>query len=119
MSLKCQNGKGGISEFSEYALVSIPEVWVKGDWRNPVKYVALEDLGIDPAKLKWKPMPKRQLGTTPAAEVPPPTDVPLDVEICGFVAVPLVASHNGLACHLNIEILQRAKGGSIWAAEVI
>lgn len=42
-------------QFSEYALVSIPDVW-KGD-RNPVKYAAIEDLGIDPSALKWNPMP--------------------------------------------------------------
>jgi hypothetical protein len=42
-------------QFSEYALLNIPDVW-KGD-RNPVKYAALEDLGIDPSTLKWEPMP--------------------------------------------------------------
>jgi hypothetical protein len=30
---------------------------VKGD-RNPVKYVSLEDFGIDPAKLTWEKMPE-------------------------------------------------------------
>lgn len=45
-------------QFSEYALVTIPEVW-KGD-RNPVKYSSLEELGIDPGKLKWKKMPNAQ-----------------------------------------------------------
>lgn len=44
-------------EFSEYARVNIADVW-KGD-RNPVKYAAIEDLGIDPSKLKWEPMPVR------------------------------------------------------------
>src|SRR6266545_5212969 len=42
-------------QFTEYALVSIPDVW-KGD-RNPVRYAALEDLGIDSSTLKWEPMP--------------------------------------------------------------
>ena len=42
-------------QFSEYALVDLPETW-KGD-RNPVKYGTLEQLGIDPSKLDWKPMP--------------------------------------------------------------
>jgi hypothetical protein len=32
-------------------------VWVKGD-RNPVKYMSIEDFGIDPAKLAWEPMPE-------------------------------------------------------------
>ena len=43
-------------QFSEYALVTVPDAW-KGD-RNPVKYADLKDLGIDPAKLKWRPMPE-------------------------------------------------------------
>jgi hypothetical protein len=43
-------------QFSEYALVDIPDVW-KGD-RNPVKYASLEEIGIDPSSLKWKPMPE-------------------------------------------------------------
>ncbi len=45
-------------QFSEYALVNIPDVW-KGD-RNPLRYAAaLEDLGVDPSSLKWKSMPQR------------------------------------------------------------
>lgn len=43
-------------QFSEYSVVDIPDAW-KGD-RNPVKYAALREFGIDPAKLKWKPMPE-------------------------------------------------------------
>lgn len=44
-------------QFSEYALVTIPEVW-KGD-RNPYKYAgSLQELGIDASKLKWKKMPE-------------------------------------------------------------
>ncbi len=34
---------------------TIPEKW--GEWRNPVKYTTLEELGIDLDKLKFKPMP--------------------------------------------------------------
>ena len=44
-------------KFREYARVSFSEVWNKGD-RNPVRYSKLEDLSIDPSKLKWEPMPK-------------------------------------------------------------
>jgi hypothetical protein len=43
-------------QFSEYALVTVPDAW-KGD-RNPIKYADIKDLGIDPAKLKWRPMPE-------------------------------------------------------------
>lgn len=48
-------------EFTEYARVKVPDVW-KGD-RNPVKYAAIEDLGIDFTKLDWKPMPARTEAT--------------------------------------------------------
>jgi hypothetical protein len=27
-------------------------------YRNPVRYSSFEELGIDPAKLKWEPMPE-------------------------------------------------------------
>jgi hypothetical protein len=42
--------------FSEYANVNLPNVW-KGE-RNPVKYSTLGDIGIDPSRLKWQPMPE-------------------------------------------------------------
>jgi hypothetical protein len=57
-------------EFSEYAEINVPDVWAKGD-RNPVKYETLEELGIDPAKLTWKLMPKPQ--SRPAVEGAKPT----------------------------------------------
>jgi len=46
-------------QFSEYALVDVPNVW-KGD-RNPVRYSNTDEvrkLGIDLSNLTWKPMPK-------------------------------------------------------------
>ena len=43
-------------QFSEFARVNVADVW-KGD-RNPVRYVTLEELGIDPSTLKWEVMPK-------------------------------------------------------------
>lgn len=42
-------------EISDYTLIDHPEAW--GEWRNPVKYTTLEELGIDLKKLKFKPMP--------------------------------------------------------------
>jgi hypothetical protein len=52
-------------EISEYAVIDYPEAW--GDWRNPVKYTTLEELGIDLKKLKFKPMPARTKVLTPPA----------------------------------------------------
>jgi hypothetical protein len=57
-----------IIELSEYAVLEHPEAW--GEWRNPVKYTTLEDLGIDFKKLKFKPMPP----ATKVLTAPPPPD---------------------------------------------
>jgi len=57
-----------IIQISEYAEADYPEKW--GEWRNPVKYTTLEELGIDLKKLKFKPMPTPTKVLTP----PPPPD---------------------------------------------
>ena len=57
-----------IIKLSEYAVVDYPEAW--GEWRNPVKYTTLEELGIDLKQLKFKPMPK------PTKDLAPPTSPP-------------------------------------------
>jgi len=56
-----------IIEIDEYAEVDHPDAW--GEWRNPVKYTTLEELGIDPGKLKFQPMP-------PRTKAPPPPAMP-------------------------------------------
>jgi len=46
--------------------VNVPDVW-KGE-RNPVKYAAsLEEIGIDPSKVEWKPMPPATIDPTDAS----------------------------------------------------
>jgi hypothetical protein len=54
-----------IIKLSEYADADYPEKW--GEWRNPVKYTTLEELGIDLKKLKFKPMPAPTKVLTPPA----------------------------------------------------
>lgn len=49
---------------SSYAAVSIPELW--RNWRNPVRYTSMAELGIDPDGLTFGPMPTE-------AELPAPT----------------------------------------------
>jgi hypothetical protein len=56
-------------KFSEFARLDIPNAR-KGD-RNPVKYATLDDLGIDPAKLKWEPMPESENAPAPVVTTPP------------------------------------------------
>lgn len=65
-------------QFNEYSLVSVPDVWKKGD-RNPVRYAeSLQDLGIDPATLKWTPMPENDAAAVPTP-LPSPNVTPLTI----------------------------------------
>ena len=41
--------------FSEYAEIDVPDAWP--GYRNPVWYTTLDEIGIDPSKLRFKPMP--------------------------------------------------------------
>jgi hypothetical protein len=56
-------------KFREYALCAIPDVW-PGD-RYPVRYLTMEELGIDPAGLEFKPMPGRETIALPAVTASP------------------------------------------------
>ena len=49
---------------SEFARISVPEAWDHG--RNPVRYTSLKQLGIDPAKAKFQPMPQTDKTPAPA-----------------------------------------------------
>jgi hypothetical protein len=54
---------------SEYAEIDIPRAWQ--GWRNPVRYTTLQELGIDPAKLDFKPMPSMPTISGPLMVDPP------------------------------------------------
>ena len=54
-------------QFSEFARVNVADVW-KGD-RNPVRYVPVEELGIDLSSLKWEAMPGHENASEPAGQV--------------------------------------------------
>lgn len=43
-----------IINIAEYSEIDIPDFWQ--GWRNPVRYIELEDFGIDPRKLAFKPL---------------------------------------------------------------
>lgn len=60
--------------FSEFARIDVPEAWPKG-YRNPVRYSSLQDLGIDPATLKWETMPEPTEAPSGEEEEPPVTAV--------------------------------------------
>jgi len=78
-------------QFSEYARVNIPNVWKKGD-RNPVKYASLEQLGIDPSKLKWEPMPE-------------PSAVPLQTFVQpACEGLTITAAKQGLSLTLGVPV---------------
>ena len=44
---------------SAFARIDIPNAWGKG--RNPVRYASLEELGINPKRLKFESMPEVEL----------------------------------------------------------
>jgi hypothetical protein len=54
-----------VLKFSDYALVNIPNVWAGN--RNPVAYGRLEDFGINPDALDWRPMPELEAAAPVAA----------------------------------------------------
>jgi hypothetical protein len=77
-------------QFSEFARVNIPGTW-KGD-RNPVKYATLEELGIDPSKLKWEAMPESAKAPEPAAQV----------KAFGVQPLTMAEAKKGLALTFNV-----------------
>jgi len=80
-------------QFSEYALVDVPDVW-KGD-RNPVKYTPLEGLAIDFSKLKWEPMP--------AATATEPSAATREVKTAGARPLTMSEAKNGLALTFGVK----------------
>jgi hypothetical protein len=94
-----ENDKGAkgrfLIRFSQFARVDIPEVW-KGD-RNPVSYRTLEDLGINPAELRWEDMPEASNGSDSAqASAPAAVKPTLDA------ALSLAQAKRGLALTFGV-----------------
>lgn len=56
-----REGGRWVIRISEYAEIDLPNAW--GGYQNPVKYVDLSDIDIDPEKLEWKPFPTDQIET--------------------------------------------------------
>lgn len=52
---------------SEFARIEKPDLWDHG--RNPVRYVSLASLGIDPAKVAWQKMPENIIVQPPAGAI--------------------------------------------------
>ena len=78
-------------EFSEYALVDLPDVW-KGD-RNPVRYARLEDLGIDLSTAKWQSVTRSTFEERPQ----PPARRP-------HAALSLAEAKRGLALTFGVPL---------------
>ena len=57
-----------LAQARQEAATPLSEAW--GEWRNPVKYTTLEELGIDQKKLKFEAVPPPTTVLTP----PPPPD---------------------------------------------
>ena len=61
-----EGGERWMVEISEFARVSVPDVWKQ--WRNPVRYTTLEELGIDPSTLHFEPMPSAAVPSPSSAK---------------------------------------------------
>lgn len=51
---------------SQFARINKPDLWDHG--RNPVRYTSLKELGINPAKLTWEPMPQAEAAASPISK---------------------------------------------------
>lgn len=87
-------------QFSEYAEIAQPDVWGKG-WRNPVRYTSLEDLGIDLASLKWKPMPEPVATATEIASPVQDADVQEDED---SLKLTIAEAKEGLSATFGVPI---------------
>jgi hypothetical protein len=81
--------------FSQFARVNIPDVW-RGD-RNPVSYRLLEELGINPAALKWEDMPEAENAVGSAGEI-----APASAKVYTDGALSLADAKRGLALTFNV-----------------
>ena len=87
--------KRRLIKIGEYARIDIPGVWQA--WQYPVRYMSLEELEIDPAKLTWKTIPdvaetpKRDTGGEAA-----PTNG------AGGKAITMAEAKQGLALTFNV-----------------
>lgn len=88
--------------FDEYAEIDVPNMAYQ--WRNPVRYIELNDFNIDPDKLTWKRNARHTDGRSPRADAPAAhaSDGGMDIAdakkaLAAFYRVPVT----------NIEILIR------------
>jgi len=72
--------------FDQYAIIDKPEVWK--DWRNPVRYTTFAKLGISLADIKFRPMPRRTIGSeaTSLSKAETPTKIDIDTAKRGVAA---------------------------------
>lgn len=82
-----------IIQFSEFATLDIPNVW-RGD-RNPVKYMSLDELGIDPSTLEWKFMQRPISEKKQVGQVAP-------VNKIGVTPLTMSEAKKGLALTFNV-----------------
>jgi len=73
---------------SHYAPLAIPNMWDKG--RNPVRYVGLEEIGVDPAALQFEPLPD-------------PSPEPAGAAQGGRRGLTLAEAKRGLAEHFGVS----------------
>lgn len=96
--LPSPEGRAGryIITFDEFAEIDVPNMAYQ--WRNPVRYIELNDFGIDPDKLTWKRITPHTDGKPARAvslpEATPAEPLPLDIAeakkaLASFYRVPI------------------------------
>jgi hypothetical protein len=78
--------------FSEYARIDVENAWP--GLRNPVRYATLEEFGLDPADLEWRPMPVDLVDAS--------SEEPEDEEQGGFGPLTISEAKAGLALGLGV-----------------
>jgi len=74
---------------SEYAQIDLPDAWQ--GWRNPVRYTTLEEIGIDPATLTFKPIPEM-------------SEDPVSADDAGVKPLTIAEAKAGLAAQFSVSV---------------
>jgi hypothetical protein len=95
---KDSDGRRYLVRISEYAEIKIPHKW-RGS--NPVRYISLDELGIDPAEIQFRPMPVETSQQEQVVEEPKP--MPEVGEALKVQLLTIPQAKTGLAAAMGIS----------------
>ncbi len=93
-----------IIRFDEYAEIDVPNMAYQ--WRNPVRYIHLEDYGIDPNKLTFKRADKgiAYADFTPSPRRNPPADTKAEAVQKGITPLDMSDAKKALAAFHKVPV---------------